>query len=156
MGISEQTRVGRVVSVNAERMTCRVTYPDRDGQVSGELALLTRGTSGTKDYWCPAIGDDVAVLLLGNSKNYSAGWVLGCFFNDRTPPNAADAQTRRIDFADGTVIEYDGASSSLNITCAGTINITGGGDVVVGGVSLVNHTHGGVTPGGGSTAPPNK
>lgn len=47
-------------------------------------------------------------------------------------------------------------SSSVTITITGdTVNINGThGDVVVNGISLVHHTHGGVTPGSGSTGQP--
>lgn len=48
----------------------------------------------------------------------------------------------------GDIVQTDG-----DITAEGSI--TAEGDVVGDGISLHNHTHGGVTAGGGNTAPPN-
>lgn len=42
----------------------------------------------------------------------------------------------------------------LVINCGSLAVNAGGGDVTVNGISLVNHTHGGVTPGGSSTGKP--
>ena len=42
----------------------------------------------------------------------------------------------------------------LVINCGKLAINSGAGDVVVNGVSLVKHTHGGVTSGGGSTGKP--
>ena len=45
-----------------------------------------------------------------------------------------------------------------NITCSGTSkmsgNITCDGDVIASGISLTDHTHGGVETGGGNTSGP--
>lgn len=149
-------RAGIVSSVNPASMTARVVFPDKDNLQSAELPILTMGALGSKLYWMPKVGDHVACLFFQNSSSLNGGVILGSYFTDENPPNAASEGVVRFDFSDGTVIEYNENASSLTINCAGTINITGGGDVVVGGVSLVNHTHGGIIPGGGSTAPPNK
>lgn len=49
-----------------------------------------------------------------------------------------------------------GDSNTVTINCTGqAINITGQtGDITVNGVSLVNHVHTGVTPGSGTSGPP--
>ena len=61
----------------------------------------------------------------------------------------------------GFVVTVGSSSFSLTPTgFYGNINGTsfsiGGGDLVVNGVSLTQHTHSGVEPGGGSTGSPNK
>lgn len=58
-----------------------------------------------------------------------------------------------IQIADGTIT----INGNLNIT--GDLNVTGSitttGDITAGGVSLINHTHSGVTVGSGNTGKPN-
>jgi len=53
----------------------------------------------------------------------------------------------------------DGGDMTGNFTLVGNIDVTGtvdaSGDITAGGVSLINHTHGGVDSGGDDTGPPN-
>lgn len=51
-----------------------------------------------------------------------------------------------------TVSGGGGVQATCDITLNGSMSSTG--DIVAGGISLINHTHTGVTPGGGSTGAP--
>lgn len=51
-----------------------------------------------------------------------------------------------------TVTGGSGVLATCDITLAGSMSSTG--DITAGGISLINHTHTGVTPGGGSTGAP--
>ena len=51
-----------------------------------------------------------------------------------------------------TVSGGGGVQATCDITLNGAMSSTG--DIVAGGISLINHTHTGVTPGGGSTGAP--
>lgn len=55
-------------------------------------------------------------------------------------------------FIKGNVVHEGDTTQTGNTTSSGTV--TGTTDVIGGGKSLKNHTHGGVQPGGGSTSPP--
>jgi hypothetical protein len=79
------------------------------------------------------------------------------FFVDTTP-NATPKLL--LQFASGTTIQVDGdgtinvhsASSTININNS-TVKVNGG-DVIADGISLKNHVHGNVQPGGGTTGAP--
>ena len=118
-------KVGTVSSVDAVNCTVKVEFDDKDGAVSGDLMPFNRGSKAVKDYWLPDVGEQVSCLLLPNDKNLSTGWILGSYFSEKAPPNAADANIRRIDFGDGSFIEYDRGSGTMNINCIGNINING-------------------------------
>jgi len=77
----------------------------------------------------------------GGGKGAGAGYVIGTIYNtvDAPPPGG----TRVLSVPDDLVIN-----------CGSLAVNAGGGDVTVNGISLVNHTHGGVTPGGSSTGKP--
>lgn len=156
------SRVGIVSSVNPADMTARVTFPDRDDLVSADLHILTTGSQDTKVYWLPYVGEQVLCLFCVNDNNLTEGYILGTMYNNKDTPPANGQGVRAVKFADGSTVINDNGAITVNATGSVTINapvvnITGGsGDVVVNGVSLVNHTHGGIIPGGGSTAPPNK
>lgn len=155
-------RVGIVSSVNPADMTARVTFPDRDNLVSADLHIITTGSQDTKVYWLPYVGEQVVCLFSANDNNLTEGYILGTMYNSKDTPPATGQGVRAVKFADGSTVINDNGNITVNATGSVTINaptvtINGGsGDVVVDGVSLVNHTHGGIIPGGGSTAPPNK
>lgn len=106
-------------------MAARVVFEEQDRNVSPELPILTRGSGGNKDYWMPDVGDEVLCLFAPNDKNFSTGWILGTYFTAKHPPNAAAQDVRKIDFGDGSSIEFNRATGSLSIKCTGSVTING-------------------------------
>jgi len=148
-------RYGKVSSVNPAKHTVRVVFADKNNTVSHDLPVLTPGTLKNKFYCMPDIGEDVVCIFLPNGMQ--RGFVIGSFYPLTLALPVISADKTNITFPDETVIEYDRTSHTMNISVKGDITINAiSGDVIVNGVSLVNHTHGGIVPGPGSTAPPNK
>jgi phage baseplate assembly protein V len=111
-------RSGLVVAQQLSPPSVRVQFPDRDNIISYWLPVLTKNTQTSKDFWMPEIGEQVAVLMDSNDEH---GAVIGGVWS--TVDNAVDgtpATTRSTTFADGTVIEYDFDSHTMNVSlCAG-------------------------------------
>ena len=151
--LSEYIFVGLVSSVDAAHGTAVVTRPDRDGRTTAALSVLQRGTKSSKDFWMPAIDDQVLCVLLPNTSGCgpSTGYIIGSVYSDvdTVPPGASDS-TRVLDHPGDVTMRIGG---KLTIT-AGTLDIQGGGDVVASGISLVSHVHGGVQSGGSTTGGP--
>ncbi|GMB00442.1 phage baseplate assembly protein V [Pelosinus sp. IPA-1] len=155
--LSSLFRVGPVTSIDDVGQRVRVTFGDMDNLVSPWLQVACRGSGQDDEYWMPDINDQVLCLMMptGNAEGYVLCSVRG------NTPKAGAVGKRYVRFADGSEVEFDRASGTLtiittgpvNITAAGNVNVTG--DVIAGGVSLKNHTHGGVVSGGGSTGKPN-
>lgn len=79
--VSSLIRVGIVSTVDSSRYTVRVTFPDREGLVSGELPLVA--PPGL--HRLPNVGDNVLCVFLGNG--IRSGYCLGTFYSDlETPP----------------------------------------------------------------------
>ncbi|WP_295163440.1 phage baseplate assembly protein V [Selenomonas sp. F0473] len=116
-------RMGRVSEVFPAEMAVKVVFEDKDNLVSDKLPVLVRGSSGNRDYWLPDVGEQVCCLMLPNGHN--AGICLGSYYAESAPPAVADANIRRIDFADGTYIAYDRAAHTLRIQCVGDIIVNG-------------------------------
>jgi len=129
-------RIGKISSINYEKGTARVLYPDRDNAVTAELPYLT-------DYRSPEIDELVLVCHMPNDP--AAGVILGPFWNDnRRPPEGAEGLHRedfdnipdisflRYDAKTGTLkikapnIEFEGSDGTLNIT-APRVNLAGSG-----------------------------
>ena len=118
-------RKGTVCSTNPADMTVRVRYDEKDGTESPELSVLCQGAGGNKHYWLPDVGDQVLCIFEANDKNFSSGWVLGTFFTKGHPPQVSSQEIRRLDFCDGSFVEFDRASGNLTIECTGNITIKG-------------------------------
>ena len=144
---------GVVCEQNPAAGTARVTREDKEGKVTAELMVLQRGTKSTKDFYMPAIGDQVLCVQTPNfsGKGTGDGFILGAFYSNIDPPPKDAANKTRVLDHTGDVIWRIGGKLSIH---AGTLDIVGGGDVVASGISLNSHVHGGVVPGGGTTAGP--
>lgn len=152
-------RSGQISSINAANGTARVTFADKDDLVSYDLPVLQRSTLKNKDYSMPDIGESVVCIFQPNG--VAEGFVVGAHYNEEDKPPVSDPDVRQVTFEDGTVVSYNRSSHVLDINCgSGTVNIVAGGnvnvtgDVIADGISLKEHVHGGVVPGGGSSGPP--
>ena len=140
--------VGTVSTQNPSDGTVSVYREDKD-KVTENLFVLQRGSASTKDFWIPSVCDKVLCIQTPNfgGKGVGEGYVLGSYYNDTdTAPGEASATTRVLNHP-GDVILNVGGTFSVH---AGTLDISGGGDVVASGRSLVGHTHTGVH---GETSP---
>lgn len=145
--------VGIVSAVNASDGTVIAVRPDKDNRTTKALHVLQRGTKQSKDFWLPAVGDQVLCVVLPNMSGSGPadGFVVGAFYSDvDTAPSSASASTRVLEHA-GDLIMNIGGTLKIN---AGTLDIAGGGNVVASGISLTGHVHGGVKAGGDSTSGP--
>lgn len=120
-----QVKKGIVSSINPENMSVRVTFEDADDNVSAELPVLNRGSSGNKDYWLPDVGEQVVCLFETNDKNMSSGWIVGSYFSDGAKPQVQDKDVRRLTFSDGSYIEHNRNTHEMTIKCVGHLQITG-------------------------------
>ena len=123
MDIKNLVRAGRVSVVIPERMAVKVVFEDKDRLVSDELPVLTFGSSKNKMYWLPDVGEQVCCLMLPNGHN--AGFCLGSYYSDADPPNVSDQSIRRIDFGDGSYVQFDRGTGNLDINCTGNVTING-------------------------------
>ena len=124
MDIEELFFVGIVSSYGPGGNTVVVRRPDKDDRTTAELFIVSRGTHETKDYWMPAIDDQVLCLLLPNAggKGPGTGYVLGAIYSETDPSVEHDPNTRSVRYKDGRyIINKSGAmeihaSKSLTIT----------------------------------------
>lgn len=134
-------RVGKVVSTNESKGTCRVHYFE-DDQTSIELQIASN------IYKMPKVNDLVLVAPLEGAK----GIVVCTFFNDKNVPKQEGGV--RIDLNDDCYISFD---KSGNITIKGTkviidSNLEVNGTIKDNSVDLSNHTH--TDSEGGTTSTP--
>ena len=72
---------------------------------------------------------------------------MGCVFSkpDTCPVNSQDKQ--HMAFSDGTTIEYDRATKTLNIDCVGSITIKAAGEITISKPDTFESIKGGLMPG---------
>lgn len=125
--VKNMCRIGVVSSVDTAAMTARVKFADRDDIESFSLHLLNRGSKTHKDYWIPAIDEQVLCLFIPNTggRGVGEGFILGSWFSDVDTPVRTGEGVRRVDFGDGSYIEHDSASGNLTLHATGDVIITG-------------------------------
>lgn len=170
MDIKDFIRIGTITAVFPERNTARVVFDDmgsEGGLDSGELPFLVNGSKDDKYYSPMTVDTQVLCLRLPHGKN--TGFILGTWFQDVDTPPDNNGAVAVVKFRDGTTVRHDAGSGALSIQASGSVSVTapsvqvqadtvsingGSGDVVVNGISLVHHTHGGVQGGPSSTGAP--
>jgi len=161
-------RLGIISSVTLSPPRCRVRFGDPqadDGNIETPPIRWLALRSGATRHWSPpTVGEEV--LLLCPDGQIGNGVALSGLMNDNFPP-AGSSLAELVKYADGAVIGYDpqahaltatlpeGATATIKATTitldADNVHVTGTltaqTDVVGGGKSLKNHTHGGVQSG---------
>lgn len=116
---------GIVDEVFPERHSVRVTFPDKDNLTSAELPVLGSFCSGNSSYAMPDVGESVIVLNSTNDDTSGTGFVIGARYDDKVPPKVNSIDKTRMDFKDGSFIEFDRSTGDLRIECKGNIYLNG-------------------------------
>ncbi|WP_406705419.1 phage baseplate assembly protein V [Sodalis sp.] len=103
---------GTVSAVDEKTVRVRVRLPELDNLRTAWLEVLQRNTQNNKDYWLPDIGEQVKLLLDPYGDD---GVVLGAVYSQVDRPAIASRDKRRVDFADGTFVEYDRKTHAMAI-----------------------------------------
>lgn len=102
--------------------------------------------SGTiRMHWMPSVGEQITIAA--PSGDLARAFVMGALPIDGNMV-APDAESPTMDLGGGTLRVIG------NLFVDGNVEVTG--DVTASGVSLVDHTHGGVQSGGANTKEPNR
>lgn len=120
-------RVGKISAIDYAAGMVRVTYGERDNEVTPFIPLMAN------EYHLPAIDDQVVVLHLSSG----GAVVLGRAWSEKNvPPEGAEGLYRKdLGGSPGqAVIRYDGGT--LSIQCSGAISITAGGAVTINGSTI--------------------
>ncbi|MDR5611184.1 MULTISPECIES: phage baseplate assembly protein V [unclassified Arsenophonus] len=103
---------GTVSAVDEKTVRVRVRLPELDNLRTAWLEVLQRNTQNNKDYWLPDIGEQVKLLLDPYGDD---GVVLGAVYSQVDRPAIASRDKRRVDFADGTFVEYDRKTHTMAV-----------------------------------------
>lgn len=167
--LSNLIRIGTVDQADYAAAEVRVKAGDI---LTGWLPWMTRRAGGDVSWHAPEVGEQV--LILSPSGELNQGVVLAGLFQSAHPQPVDTPEKQHTLYKDGAVIEYDRAAHHLKavlpagatveliadggIAITGDIALTGtltaSVDVIAGGISLHNHTHGGVQAGGSQTGAP--
>ena len=166
--IENLIRIGKIEEIDLSGKCCRVRTGNN---LTNWLPWLTPRAGTTRTWNPPTVGEQV--LVLSPSGELAAGVVLTGLFSNTHPAPSSSGDEHITDYPDGARIAYNHvsgaleavgiqtalvqASTQVTIDCPSvhfTGDITVEGDVTASGISLVNHVHGGITPGGDNTGAP--
>ncbi|KAE9526065.1 phage baseplate assembly protein V [Testudinibacter aquarius] len=158
-------RFGLIAAVDHANARCKV----RSGQILTDWLPFAAMRAGTTKTWSPpTVGEQCLIVALSGELT-TAIVITGIYTAGSAPSQSPDEHV--IEFADGARFVYNQASSDLSVTGVKTINITcpqttingdvqvngkieSTGDQIAGGISQINHLHGGILPGPAKTGKP--
>lgn len=171
-------KIGIVKNIDAINYKVRVEFPELDNMLSSWLPVGTPFAKMNKAYGLPSVDELVCCVM---DENFEDGVVICSLYNSEDTVPVSDPDLFRVDFADGTYIEYDKSQHKLtadiqgsadiiadtgitilspitnitgNLAVAGAISATStvtASNVISGGKSVNGHVHGGVMSGGSDT-----
>jgi phage baseplate assembly protein gpV len=141
--IERVVMVGTVTDIDAPAARVRVSLGT--DAVSDWLPFVQFGSAAVRVWIPPVVGSQVTVFSPGGDT--TRGLVFPGPYDGSAPDNRTSAV--RISMPGVDLELVDGVMRVI----AGSIEVPNG-DVVASGISLVNHTHGGIEPGPGSTGAP--
>lgn len=121
---------GIVHEVDVATHRVRVKLPQRQDLVTGWLDVLVLAAhGGERVHGLPKVGTQVALML---DERAEAGCVLGAIYSSADPAPGLPITTRRMEFGDGGVVEYDAAAHVLRLTvpAGGTLELAGAAEPI--------------------------
>lgn len=131
----DRIKIGTVSSVNPEKATARVVFPDDDGLVSYDLQVMQVNGFRNKDYAMPDVGTDVVCIFLGSGTE--EGFIIGAVYTEGNPPPESSMDKRTVVFKDGTRVSYDRATHTLSAEIEGTLIVADRQNVTIKAPSAV-------------------
>lgn len=125
--ISNLFRVGTITSLLPADMKARVVFEDRDNMESYDLQVIVKNTLNNKDYWMPDIGETVLCCFL--PIGLEQGFIIGGYYPQPVTRPASTENVRKVQFGDGTVIEYDRENNKLTADVKGDVDLITTGNV---------------------------
>lgn len=139
--IANVMTIGTIVSIDNATGRARVRVGDLD---TPPIPVMQLRSGDIRMHWMPSAGEQVTIAA--PSGDMARAFVMGSLPIDGNMV-APDAGSPTMDLGGGTLRIIG------NLFIDGDIEVTG--DVTASGVSLVQHTHGGVQSGGANTRKPN-
>lgn len=131
-------RIGKVTEFDPEKHAARVNFPDISGKISDWLPLMIPTCIKNKHEYYVDPGDHVICLMSGQGDEF--GVILGTFYDDKNKPPKKQGDLHRVEYSDGTVIQYDRKEHRLFIHCVKDISIEAGSEITINAGSHIGLT----------------
>lgn len=131
-------RIGTVAELDEAESLARVQV--------GELLLdwlpwAQRRLGDAREYWAPVVGEQVMVLSPGGDSRL--GVITLSLASDAFPLPASSAALHRVEYADGSSVEFDGNAGTFAVVATGDVTVAADGDVTVDAGGKIAATAGG-------------
>lgn len=123
-------KIGIVTATDPTTCKARVRFPDQDNIESFWLPVVQPKTLADRFYLMPDVNEHVVCLMDENSE---AGVILGAIYSDADAPPVSSQDKWHVTIDDGTSIEYDRATHTLNIDVKGPVNVVSTAKVFIQG-----------------------
>lgn len=148
--VEQVVKIATVAEINGPNGAVKVRWGPGDDAVSDWLQM---GQLGSKDVriWVPqTVGSQVIVLSEGGDT--AKGIVMPGPWAGNAPDDRPESLRITMPGLDLEVADGKVTFTAADVEFSGNIKVVG--DAEIGGISFLEHVHGGIAPGGGDTDPP--
>lgn len=117
--IGAMIQVGVVAALDEAQARVQV---DLDGPITTWIPWATVRAGGDRTWWAPEVGEQV--IVLAPSGELSGAFVVGSLYQNAFPEPAASKDIHRTEYADGSSVEFNRATSTLTVD-------VGSGNVII-------------------------
>ncbi len=89
--------------------------------VTDWLPFAVQRAGNDLDWWAPETSEQVIVFAPGG--DLAQAFVSGAIYQTAFSAPASVETVRRVQFADGTIVEYDRSTSELTVNCVGKVKV---------------------------------
>lgn len=105
-------KYGNISAIDPTQVRARVEFAE-DEIVSAWLPITVQGSGRSKYFRMFAVGEHVACMMDERCEN---GVILGAIYDQNNQQGDATATLTRIDFGQGSVVEYDSSTKIARVT----------------------------------------
>jgi phage baseplate assembly protein V len=124
--VENMLRQGVIAEVDHSAARCRVRA---GGMLTGWIQWATAHAAGDRDWWPPEPGEQVIIMCPGGDPEQ--GVAVRGLYQAAHPAPSSSPEKRRLQLADGSVVDYDRATHQLTLTVIGNVVVTAGGHAAV-------------------------
>lgn len=124
--VASMMRVGTVAELDEGESLARVQVGEL---LLGWLPWAQRRMGDAREYWAPVVGEQVLVMSPGGDTRL--GVITMSLASDAFPLPASSAAVHRVEYADGSAVEFDGGDGTFSVVAKGDVAVQADGDVTV-------------------------
>ncbi len=116
--VRNQIQPARVIAIEDSGQRVQVQY---GRNTSPYLRWFTPAAGAIKEYRCPSVDEQCALINYGGGDNSTQAWVLCGIWSDQYPAPTGQTHLHLTEYPDGSVVEHNGQTGDHTLKISGDL-----------------------------------